>query len=324
MTTNRRPCLRTFFYAAVSVVTFAATASAEFPDRPVTLVVGYPPGGPSDVMARLIQPELSKRLGQPVVIENKPGANGMIAAKVVAQAPPDGYMLNVAGLANITNALLNPNAGVKLSDLTWVALIGRNYSAMLIPAKSEIRTLPQFIEYARKNPGKLNCGSGGIGSSPHFNCELFKAATGTDIVHVAYKGMAPALTDLMGDRIQVLFNTVLQSKSYVEDGTLRALAVSSPVRSKALPTIPTLREQNVDVGVTIWTGVTAAPGTPQPIVDKLNAAFRDALATPEVAAKMDGIGVEIDNLTAAQFQAYAKSEEVFWADLIKKTKLAAE
>ncbi len=302
----------------------AGQALADFPDRPITLVVGYPPGGPSDVMARLLTPELSKKLGQPVVVENKPGANGMLAAKLVAQSAPDGYMLNISGLANITNTLLNPDTGVKLSDITWVALIGRNSSAMLVPAESDLKTVDAFITYAKANPGKLNCGSGGVGSSPHFTCELFKSVTGTDIKHVSYKGMAPALTDLIGGRIQVLFNTALQSKPFVEEGKVQALAVSSPERSKALPNVPTLREQNVDLGVTVWTGVTAAPGTPAAVVDKLNAAFREALELPDIASKMGAIGVEIDNLTAPQLRDYAKTEEVFWADLIKKAGIKAE
>jgi tripartite-type tricarboxylate transporter receptor subunit TctC len=299
-------------------------ALADFPDKPVTLIVGYPPGGPSDVMARILTPELSKRLGQPVVVENKPGANGMLAAKIVAQSAPEGYVLNVSGLANITNALLNPGTGVELSDVTWVALIGRNSSVMLVPAQSELKTVQDVITYAKANPGKLNCGSGGVGSSPHFTCELFKSVTGTEIRHVSYKGMAPALTDLIGGRIELLFNTALQSKPFVEEGKLRALAVSSPQRSSALPDVPTLREQNVDVGVTTWTGVTAAPGTPPAVVEKLNEAFRAALEMPDIAEKLGAIGVEIDNLTVKALQDYAKSEEVFWAALIKKADIAAK
>lgn len=309
---------------AMLAIVPAGQVLADYPEKPITLVVGYPPGGPSDVMARILAPELAKKLGQPVVVENKPGANGMLAAKLVAQSAPEGYMLNISGLANVTNTLLNPNSDVKLSDVTWVALIGRNSSAMLVPPDSNLKSVDEFIAFAKANPGKLNCGSGGVGSSPHLSCELFKSVTGVEITHVSYKGMAPALTDLIGGRIQVVFNTALQSKPFVEEGKLRALAVSSPERSKALPNVATLRELNIDIGVTTWTGVTAAPGTPEPVVEKLNAAFREVLSLPGVASKMDAMGVDTQNLTVKELQAFAKSEELFWADLIKKANISVE
>jgi tripartite-type tricarboxylate transporter receptor subunit TctC len=313
---------RQFLYLAAGAATLPAvsrTAGAEtYPARPVRIIVGFPPGGGVDIHARLIGQSLSDRLGQPFVIENRPGAGGNIGTEAVVRAPPDGYTLLLVNGANAVNATLYGKLNFNfIRDITPVANISGAPNIMVVHPSFPAKTIPEFIAYARANPGKVNMASEGIGAGGHVFGELFKIMAGVDLLHVAYRGATPALTDLMGAQVQVMFATMPASIQYVRSGALRALAVTTATRSKALPDVPAVGEFVPDYEASGWYGVGAPKNTPAEIIGKLNKEINATLADPRLKARLADLGAEPMTMTPAEFEKFVVDETEKWAKVIR-------
>jgi tripartite-type tricarboxylate transporter receptor subunit TctC len=298
----------------------AAAVAADYPVRPVTLVVGFTPGGPSDVLARIVAKELGALLGQPFVVDNRPGAGGNVAGDVVAHAAPDGYTLLMGN-----NSILATNASLykKIDfdpekDFAPISLIGTQANILVVNPKVPANSMAELIALAKAVPGKLNFASSGYGAAAHLAGELFKAEAHIDIVHVPYKGAAPALQDVIAGQDQMMFATAASVIGFIKGGLVRPLAVTTLKRTAILPDVATVDELGIKgFDATTWHGLVAPAGTPVEIVEKLNRATVEALADPEVRHALDGLGVDIVGGTPQEFAAYIKSEIPKWAAVIK-------
>ena len=289
-----------------------------YPARPVRIIVGAAPSGTYDIMARLIGEWLSERLGQPFVIENRPGAGTTIGTEAVVKAPPDGYTLLLVGAAAVTSALLYDKLNFNLiRDIAPVAAISREPHIMVVNPSVPAKTVPEFIAYAKGNPGKISMASGGIGTVAHLCGELFKMMTGVNIVHVPYRGLAPALTDLLGGQVQVTFASMASSIEYIRAGKLRALAVTTATRSEALPDIPTVAEFVPGYEASTWSGVGAPKATPAEIVEKLNKEINVALADHKIKARLADLGSTPLVGSATDFGKLMAEETEKWAKVIR-------
>ena len=310
---------------ACGMAIFANSAVAQsYPDRPVTIMVGYAPGGSSDTIARLIAPHMSEYLGQPVVVENRPGANGAVAAGLVANSEPDGHTLGLAGLSIVMNALTKKDVGYSLDQFSNVAMLISYSSVMVVPSELPVESVAEFQEYAQENEGEVNCGSGGVGSSPHMACILVADALDVDITHITYGGMAPALNDLMAGRLQVVFNPIVQTKSFIEEGLVRALALTGAERNEALPEVPTFQELGYDIDFSVYTGMVVPADTPIEIQEQINEAIRAALSDPEVKATLENGGAATSQMTLAEYQEFTANQETFWADFVQENPLTED
>lgn len=292
-----------------------------YPDKPIRLLVAFPPGGPSDVLSRIVGQQLNAALGQSVVVDNRPGAGGNVAAEIAAKQPADGYTLLMANNSILAaNAFLYKRLGFDPSkDFAPITLIGRQPNILVVSPSLGVNSVAELIAMAKAKPGQLNFGSSGNGTAAHLAGELFRLKAGIDIVHVAYPGVAPALTDLMSGQIQMMFATSVGAIPFLKSGSLKALAVSSAVRSPALPDLPTMQEAGVaDFDATTWHGVVAPAHTPGPVIDRLNAATVQALHQPDVAKRLAGLGVDVVGDTPAAFAAYIKAESIKWGEVIKR------
>jgi tripartite-type tricarboxylate transporter receptor subunit TctC len=310
--------------AALPAVSRLARAQA-YPARPVRLVVGFPAGGSADIVARLIGQWLSDRLGQPFVIENRPGAGSNIGTELVVRAPPDGYTLLMVSAANVTNPALYDNLNFNfVRDIAPVAFIDRVANVMEVHPAVPAKTVPEFIAYAKANPGKVNMASGGIGSSQHVAGELFKLMTGVDLVHVPYRGVAPALTDLIAGQVQVLFDTVPASLPHIRAGRLRALAVTTAARSDALPEVPPVADVVPGYEASSIHGIGAPRGTPAEIIAKLNAEVNAGLVDPKLQARVAELGGTVRPGSSADFGGIIAEETEKWAKVVKFAGAKAE
>jgi tripartite-type tricarboxylate transporter receptor subunit TctC len=268
--------------------------SQPYPTRPVRIVAPFAAGGPADILARLIGQWLSERLGQPFVIENRPGAAGNIGTEAVVKSPPDGYTLLMVGSFNSINATLYDKLNFNfIRDVAPVAAITRQPLVMAVHPSVPAKTVPEFIAHAQANPGKINMVSGGIGTMPHVAGELFKTMTGVDMNHVPYRGAAPALTDLLAGQVQVYFAQTIASIEYIRAGNLRPLAVTTATRSEALPDIPTVGEFVPGYEASDWIGVGAPSNTPAEIIEKLNMEINAGVADPKLKARLADLGATV-------------------------------
>jgi tripartite-type tricarboxylate transporter receptor subunit TctC len=303
--------------AAISAVSRAAWAQT-YPTRPVRLIVGYAAGGTYDILARLIGQWLSERLGQPFVIENRPGASTNIATEAVVRATADGYTTLMAGPANAINASLYDKLGFDfIRDIAPVAGITREPLVMEVHPSLPTKTVPELIAYGKANPGKINMASPGNGSSGHVAGELFKMMTGVDMVHVPYRGAAPALTDLLGGQVQVYFGAAPASIEYIRSGRLRALGVTTATRSEAVPDVPTVGEFVPGYEASAWYGVGAPRSTPPEIIDKLNREIGAALADPRIKARLADQGSTVLAGSPADFGKLIAEETEKWRKVVK-------
>ena len=308
---------------AALILAFSASAGAQpYPARPITLVNGFPPGAATDTISRQIAGALGKRLGQAVLVENRVGASGTIGAAAVARAAPDGYTLLFGVLSNLIvgPASMKDIAYDPVQSFTPVVEIARGPYVLVVTPAVPARTLAEFIDYAKKNPGRLNFGSVGPGSAHHFAGEMLKRAAGIDMVHVPYKGGGPAYTGLLGGEIQVLLDTMPGPQQYIQAGTLRALAVTGPKRLASLPDVPTFGEQGRDgVDIQFLFGIVAPRGTPADIVARLNAEITQALAEPEIRTTLARQSIEPTPGTPEAFGAVLALEWQRWKDIVAKT-----
>ena len=306
---------------AVSRVAWAQT----YPTRPVRWIVGYPPAGATDIAARLMGQWLSDRLGQPFVIENRPGASGNIGTEAVVNALPDGYTLLLVNAGNAINAMLYEKLKYNLiRDIAPVAGIIRVPLVMQVNPSFPVKTVPEFIAYAKANPGKLNMASAGNGTPQHVSGELFKMMAGVNMTHVPYRGSAPALTDLLGGQVQVVFDTTLASIEYIRAGRLRPLAVTTATRLEALPEIPTVSDFLPGYEASGWYGVGAPKNTPTEIVDKLNKEINAALANPKIKAQLADLGGIVLALSPAEFGKLIADETEKWGKVIRAANIKPE
>jgi tripartite-type tricarboxylate transporter receptor subunit TctC len=310
--------------AALSTVSRITWAQA-YPSRPVSLVAGFAPGGGVDITARLVGQWLSERLGQQFVIENRPGASSNIATEVVVRAPADGYTLLLVGSFNTINATLYDKLNFNfIRDIAPVASVMRYPYVMVVNPSLPAKSVPEFIAYAKANPGKLNMASPGTGSGDHIAGELFKMMTGVDMVDVTYRGIAPALSDLLGGQVQVSFPSIISSIQFIRAGQLRALAVVTATRSAALPDIPTVAEFVPGYEASSWYGIGAPKATPAEIIDKLNKEINAGLADPKIEARLANLGGDVLALSPADFSKLIADETEKWGNLIRTLNIKAE
>jgi tripartite-type tricarboxylate transporter receptor subunit TctC len=310
--------------AALPAASLIARAQA-YPSRPARIVVPFAAGGSTDINARLIGQWLSERLGQQFVIENRPGAGSNVGTEMVVNASPDGYTLLLIGVSSAINATLYDKLNFNfLRDITPISGIMSIPFIMVINPSSPAKTVSEFIAYARANPGKVNMASGGTGAPSHIAGELFKMMTGIDMLHVPYRGGAPALTDLMGGQVQVYFGPITASIEHIKAGRLRALAVTTATRSEVLPDIPTVGEFVPDYEASTWYGVGAPKGTPAEIVDKLNREFNAGLADPKIKQRLADLGGVPMPMTPADFGKFIAKETEKWAKVIEIAGIKAE
>jgi tripartite-type tricarboxylate transporter receptor subunit TctC len=310
--------------AALPTVSRFAWAQT-YPSRPVRLIVGFAPGGGNDIVARLMGQWLSEHLGQPFVIENRPGAGTNIATEAVVNAAPDGYTLLFVAPSAAINATLYEKLNFNfIRDIAPIAGIMRIPNVMVVNPSVPAQTVPEFIAYANANPGKVNVASPGIGTSVHLSGELFKMMTGVDMVHVAYKGSAPSLTDLLGGQVQVSFATMPASIEFIRTGRLRALAVTTATRSPALPEVPTVGEFVPGYEVSTWYGICARRGTPAEVVDKLNREINAGLADPTMKARLADLGGITIAGSPADFGRLIADETEKWGKVIRAANIKPE
>jgi tripartite-type tricarboxylate transporter receptor subunit TctC len=299
---------------ALATVLFCSAAFAlaqAFPGKPIHLIVPFPPGGGNDTVARAIAQQIGPDLGQPVVIDNRPGAGGSVGAELAARAPADGYTLFLAGVGSHA---VNPNFHRKLpydpvKDFAPVSLIASAPSVLVVNPAVPARTIAEFTAYARANPGKLNYASNGNGSAAQLAAAMYETMAEVRMVHVPYKGIAPAMTDLMSGEVQLMFGTIVALVPHIQAGKLRALAVTSRKRSALLPEVPTIAESGLpDYQAGSWYGILAPAGTPREVIDRLHGVIVKALRQPDVAQRLAAEGAEVIGSTPDEFAAHIKSE----------------
>jgi tripartite-type tricarboxylate transporter receptor subunit TctC len=307
-----------YLIAALLVSTPPLAASADYPSRPVRWIVGYPAGGTTDIVARLIGHWLSERLGQQFIIENKPGAGNNIGTEAMINSPPDGYTVLLTNPANAINATLYQRLSFNfMRDTAPVAGFMRVPNVMEVNPKVPANSVAEFIAYARANPDKINWASSGNGTSVHLSGELFKIMTGIDLTHVPYRGSAPALTDMISGTVQVMFDNMPSSLPHIQAGKLRALGVTTTARSDALPNVPTVAETVPGYEASAFFGMSMPKGTPAEVIEKLNKEINAGLADPGVKARLAELGGILMPGTPAQFGQVIAEETEKWAKVIK-------
>ena len=322
---HRRQFLHLTAGAAALLAVSCVAWAQSYPIKPVRLIVGFAPAGGTDITARLIGQWLSERLSQQFIIENRPGAGSNIATEAVVRAPPDGYTLLVATSANAFNATLYDKLNFNfIRDIAPVAGIIIVPDVMVVHPSVPAKTIPELIAYAKANPGKINIASGAIGGPGHVAAELFKMMTGTDMPLVSYRGGGPALVDLLGGQVQVMFATMPPSIGYVRAGKLRALAVTAATRSDALPDLPTVAEFVPGYEFSFWTGIGAPRTTPAEIVDKLNKEVNAALDDPKMKARLADLGGTVLLGSPADFGKHIAEETEKWAKVIRAANIKPE
>ena len=296
-----------------------------YPSRTVRIIVPYSPGGGTDTLARLFAQKLGQQWNAPVIVENLPGANTNIGSAQAAAAAPDGYTLLVGTPANVFNPALYKDMPYDFKrDFEAVALLGDVPNVLVIHPSVPATTLAEFVAYAKKNPGKLNYASAGIGSPQHFSSELFKLAAGVNIVHVPYKGGGPATNDLIAGHVDMMISSAVLAIPHVQGGRVRALAVASPNRLKAAPDIPTAAEAGVQgFNASTWFGLLTRKGTSPAVIEKINKAVLAAMSDPDVVTKLAALGAEPNSMTPAQFQAFIDGEFSMWARVVKEAGITA-
>lgn len=303
-----------------------AALAQSYPTRPVRIVVPYTPGGITDTVTRMVGEQLSPVLGQSVVVENKPGANSIIGADLVAKSPPDGHTLGMVIGAHAANATLY--AGKlpfdPVASFVPVSLVGTTPLVMTASKKLPVKTVAELVAYAKANPGKVAFGSSGVGAAAHLTTEAFKRRVGVDMVHVPYKGTAPALTALMSGEIGILVDTLLSLKPHIDAGSITGIALAGDKRSPTAPDIPTFVEGGVDLIGSTWTLLIAPAGTPAAIVDRLSSEIAKAVRSPAMKEKLAGLGVEPVGNTPAEAMEFLKAEVAKWGAVIREADVKAE
>ncbi len=308
---------RSALVLASTLALCGAAMAADYPVKPVKWIVPYPPAGTTDVLARIVAQWLTEKMGQPFVVENKPGAGNNIGTEMVVNAPPDGYTMLLVNPANGINATLYKNMNYNfIRDITPVAGLIRTPNVMEVTLSLPVKTVKEFIDYCKANPGKINMASSGSGTSVHLSGELFKSMTGCNMTHVPYRGAGPALVDLIGGQVHVLFDNLPSSIGHIKGGKLRALAVTSEGREPSLPQVPTVGETVPGYEATAWFGIGMPKGTPRDIVDKVNAEINRALADPKMRERLAELGGKPIGGTPEDFGKVIAAETAKWEKVV--------
>lgn len=315
--------------AAVVLGSAMAPAAAQpeaWPTKPIRLVVGYAAGGATDVVARLVAVKMGEQLGQPMLVDNRAGANSNLGAEIVARAAPDGYTLYVYTIANTINASLYPRLGYDpVKDFELAGLMAKIPNILVVNPKLPIRSVADYVRYAKASKEGLTFASSGAGSSIHLSGEMFKMQSGLNMLHVPYKGSAPAITDLMGGQVDSMFDNAPSSLPHVQAGKLRAIAVTSAQRLPQLPDVPTLAESGyAGFDVQSWFALAAPAGTPRPVIDRLNAALAKVLAAPDLRQRLQDLAATPAGGTPEQARAFAASEIQRWREVVKASGASAQ
>jgi len=322
---SRRNLLQLAMGAAALPIAWQTVTGQAYPARPVRIVAGFGPGGAPDIISRLLGQWLAERLGQQFVVEIRSGAGSNIAVETVVKSPPDGYTLLMGGLPNAINATLYEKLNFNfIRDIAPVAGVVSTVNLLLVNPALPVKTVPDLIVYAKSNPGKLNMASPGSGSAPHLAGELFKIMAAVDMVHVPYRGAGLALTDLMGGQVQVMTLSMLASIEHVRAGKLRALAVTSAVRSNVLPDVPTVAEFLTGYEATTWWGIGVPRGTPAEIIDQLNRAINAALADPKLKKRLEDEGASVLGGSPGEFAKLIVDETEKWGNVIRTARIKPE
>src|SRR5881227_369126 len=312
---------RAFFTALAIVAAPVAIGQAAYPTKPVRIVVPFPAGGTTDIIARATAQKLSEAWGQQVIVDNRPGAAGNIGAELVAKAAPNGYtlLMGTVGTHAINASLYAKMPYDHVKDFAPVILVAGVPNVLVVNPQVPVNSVPELIAYAKANPGKLNFASSGSGTSIHLSGELFKAMTGVQMTHVPYKGSAPALTDLIGGQVQLMFDNLPSSLAFIKAGKLRALAVTSASRAPALPDVPTVADTVPGFEASSWFGVLAPAGTPPEIIARINGEVTKWLATPEAKEKLTAQGANVAGGTPQDFAKHIQAETAKWAKVVKES-----
>jgi tripartite-type tricarboxylate transporter receptor subunit TctC len=315
---SRRTAANLLALSLSALAWIGSACAQDYPTRPVRFVVGYPAGGATDIFARLIGQRLSERLGQQFVVENKAGAGNNIGTEAVVNAAPDGYTVLLVNPANAINASLYAKLNFNfMRDIAPVAGFARVPNVMVVPPSFPAKTVAEFIAYTKANPGQVNMASSGNGTSIHLSGELFRAMTGVEMQHVPYRGSAPAITDLLSGRVQVMFDNMPSSIAHIKSGSLRALAVTTATRSPELPDVPTVGESVKDYEASAWFGMGAPKNTPKEIIEKLNREINAILAEPEMKTRIGELGGIIMSGSPADFGQVIAAETEKWEKVVK-------
>ncbi|MHA7598731.1 Bug family tripartite tricarboxylate transporter substrate binding protein [Alicycliphilus sp. T452] len=317
----RRTLLAGMAVAAAGALPLGAAAQ-NYPAKPVTIIVPFSAGGTTDILARIVGQGLQTELGQPFVVDNRAGAGGNIGASLAAKAPADGYTLfmGTVGTHAINQALYKKLPFDPVKDFAPISRVATVPNLLVAHPSQPYKTVKELIAYAKANPGKVTFGSPGSGASPHVSGELFRTMTGTDLLHVPYKGSAPAMTDLLGGQISIMFDNMPSAIQHVRSGKLRPIAVTTAKRSPELPDVPTIAEAGVPgYEAMSWFGMFAPAATPKPVLDKLNAALVKVLNQPDVKKKIAEQGGDVVAETPAQFAAFIKAESAKWGKVVKES-----
>jgi tripartite-type tricarboxylate transporter receptor subunit TctC len=311
---------------ALATALLPSPARAAYPDKPVRIVVPFPPGGGTDLVARTLGAGLSKELGQPVVVENRPGGGTVIGTDIAARSAPDGYTLLLATFAHAVNPSLHAKLPYDSAQgFAPVAMVGRSPNILVVPPASPYKTVQDILGEARTHPGKLTFGSYGNGTSAHLSGELFKNMAKVNMTHVPYRGAAPAITDLLGGQIDTMFTTVASVSQHIKSGKLRAIAVTSAARSPAYPNVPTIAEAGVPGYVAeSWYGVFAPAGTPAPVIARLNTAVRKAVQDPAFKDAVEKEGLVVSVGAPEELDRYVRTEEARWRRIVQEGKIKAD
>jgi tripartite-type tricarboxylate transporter receptor subunit TctC len=304
-----------------------ASAQETYPSQPIRFIVPFSPGGSTDIVARLIGEELSERVGQPVVVENRPGAGGNIGADEVANAEPDGYtmLMGTTGVMSINESLYPELSYNAAEDFAPVAHVASLTNVLAVSPDVPADSVEELIAYAKENPGELTFASSGVGAATHLVGELFKSATDTDIVHIPYKGSGQAMTDLLSGNVSMMFDQIASSVSNIKAGKLKALGVTSSERSEALPEVPTIAEAGVPGFEALsWSGVVVPAGTPQPVIDRLNQEINAILETPEMQARFAELGADTVGGSPEDFAEHIAAEREKWSKVIEEADIRIE
>jgi tripartite-type tricarboxylate transporter receptor subunit TctC len=315
------------FVALVSLALCGVASAQPFPSRPVTIVIPFPPGGVTDVSVRLIGQKMSEGIGQQVIVDNRPGAAGMIGAEVVKKSKPDGYTLYVSNIGShaINQWLYSKMPYDPFKDFEPVTLMISSPNLVLVPTSSPAKTMAELIALAKSMGGKMTYASQSVGSGGHISGEIVKSKNNVELVHVPYKGSAPALIDIISGRIDFMFDPIITALPFTREGKVRALGITSDKRSTLAPEIPTLREQGyVGYDVNPWFGISAPAGTQRPVIDRLNAELVKVLRNPEVVKRLNDQGIDVSPTTPEEYAAFIKSETARLGEMVKASGAKAD
>jgi tripartite-type tricarboxylate transporter receptor subunit TctC len=320
------PRLHLFGAAALTTVLASGGAFAAYPEKAITIVVPTAAGGANDAMARVIGQAMASILKQPVIVDNKAGANGAIASEFVMRAPPDGYTLMLGYIAtHAMNPSLQKLRYDPVKDFEPVGMVGSSATLMVVSPTTMANNAKDVVALLKATPDKISYASAGNGTAPHFAAEMFKLSTGTSMLHVPYKGSAPAITDTIGGQTQVMFPSLFTAMPYVKGGKLKAVGVAGEKRSALMPDVPTLKEQGIaGVDVSQWYAIFAPAKTPRPVIDQLNKALNEVLADKGVIQRLESHGAEVSTMTPDQLRSYVQQEQVKWKKVVQAAKLTAD